>query len=203
MKMTTLCYLEKDGKYLMMHRIKKEKDVNKGKWIGVGGHVERGECPEECLEREVMEETGLTLLSYHSDSFQGNEISEDSCREGALAWVEKDRINELNLWEGDKIFLNLLREDAPFFSLKLYYEGDILRQVKLNGREQTRRPDGSWICQDTVWDASSKRFYTLSGGEPDNSTEFRNATNHTVQEFIRINNLMLNTDYCASALEEE
>ena len=166
MKMTTLCYLEKDGKYLMMHRIKKEKDVNKGKWIGVGGHVERGECPEECLEREVMEETGLTLLSYQfrgiisffaqgyedeymclytSDSFQGDEISEDSCREGELAWVEKDRIDQLNLWEGDKIFLNLLREDAPFFSLKLYYEGDILRQVKLNGREQTRRPDGSWI----------------------------------------------------------
>lgn len=149
--LTTLCYIEKDGKYLMMHRVKKQKDVNKDKWIGIGGHFEIGESPEECLLREVKEETGLSLTSfcfrgmitfhtngwppeyiclYTADQFQGN-LSE--CDEGTLEWVEKESLLSLNLWEGDKIFLRLLMEDAPFFSLKLSYEEDKLQEAVLNG----------------------------------------------------------------------
>lgn len=149
--LTTLCYIEKEDKYLMLHRVKKQKDVNKDKWIGIGGHFEEGESPEECLLREVKEEAGLSLISfsfrglitfcasgwpieymclYTADGFEG-ELTE--CDEGALEWVEKDRLMSLNLWEGDKIFLRLLLEDAPFFSLKLCYEGDILTEATLNG----------------------------------------------------------------------
>lgn len=149
--LTTLCYIEKDGKYLMMHRVKKQKDVNKDKWIGIGGHFETGESPEECLLREVKEETGLMLTRfcfrgmitfyttgwppeymclYTADQFQGN-LSE--CDEGTLEWVEKERLFSLNLWEGDKIFLRLLMENAPFFSLKLNYEEDKLKEAVLNG----------------------------------------------------------------------
>ncbi len=149
--LTTLCYIEKDEKYLMLHRVKKQKDVNKDKWIGVGGHFEEGESPEECLLREVKEETGLTLTSfsfrgiitflaegwpteymclYTADAFEGT-LTE--CEEGTLEWVEKDRIMSLNLWEGDKIFFRLLLEGAPFFSLKMSYQGDQLMEVVLNG----------------------------------------------------------------------
>ena len=152
MKMTTLCYIEKDGKYLMLHRTKKEKDINKDKWIGVGGHAEEGEGPEECLVREVKEETGLTLLSYEfrglitflcddyqpeymclytSDHFTGDLIS---CPEGNLEWVPIHRIYDLNLWEGDKIFFRLLSEHVPFFSLKLRYEKGVLMEACLNGK---------------------------------------------------------------------
>ena len=134
---STLCYIEKDGKYLMLHRTVKKKDVNKDKWIGVGGHFELGESPEECVCREVLEETGYRLTSYRfrglvtflsgdgvteymslftADGFEGEEIA---CDEGELEWVPIEKIGELNLWEGDKIFLRLLAEDAPFFSLKL------------------------------------------------------------------------------------
>ncbi len=150
--LTTLCYLEQDGKYLMMHRVSKEKDVNHGKWIGVGGHFEEGESPEDCLLREVKEETGLTLTSwrfrgivtfssagwgteymclYTADGFWG-ELMPDG-REGLLEWVPKEALEELNLWEGDKIFLRLLKEEKPFFSLKLSYEGDDLVEAVLDG----------------------------------------------------------------------
>ena len=155
--LTTLCYIEKDGKYLMLHRVKKENDVNKDKWIGIGGHFEEGESPEECLLREVKEETGLTLTSYRlrgivtfvsdrwvteymflytADDFTGKM---SPCDEGTLEWVPKKELSRLNLWEGDKIFLKLLAEDAPFFSLKLSYEGDDLVFAALDGKELTRR----------------------------------------------------------------
>lgn len=149
MKHTTLCYIEKDGCYLMLHRTKKKHDVNHDKWIGVGGKFEPNEMPEECLLREVKEETGLSLLKYRyrgiltfiangweseyihlytATEFTG-ELTE--CREGTLEWVQKDRIETLPIWEGDKIFLQLLMEDAGFFSLKLKYHGDELMESKL------------------------------------------------------------------------
>lgn len=145
-ELTTLCYIEHDDSYLMMHRTKKEKDINKDKWIGIGGHFEYGESPDECLLREVDEETGLTLTSYTArgiitfiygenvveymhlytaDGFTG-EIHE--CDEGELVWVPKEKVMELPIWEGDKIFLRLLNERKEFFSLKLVYdvEGTLL-----------------------------------------------------------------------------
>ncbi|MGN0294805.1 MAG: NUDIX hydrolase [Lachnospiraceae bacterium] len=149
--LTTLCYMEKDGKYLMLYRNKKENDVNEGKWIGIGGHFEEGESPDECLLREVYEETGLTLTSYQfrgmvtfcadgwpveymclytADGFVGE--LRDNCNEGELRWIEKEKIPDLKLWEGDRIFLKLLMEDSPFFSLKLHYVGDDLVECKLH-----------------------------------------------------------------------
>ena len=151
-QLTTLCYIEKEDCYLMLHRISKKQDINKDKWIGVGGHFETNESPEECLLREVKEETGLALTSYRfrgivtfitdgledaeymhlftADGFEGDLIP---CEEGQLEWVPKKEICNLNLWEGDKIFLQLLEEDAPFFSLKLRYEKDLLVEAVLNG----------------------------------------------------------------------
>lgn len=153
MKLSTLCYIERDDQYLMLHRITKKNDINKDKWIGVGGHFEEDESPEECLLREVKEETGYTLTSYRyrglvtfvsgsgvteymslftADGFEGEPIE---CDEGKLEWVDKDRIEELNLWEGDRIFFRLLRERQDFFSLKLVYDGgDKLVEVQLDGR---------------------------------------------------------------------
>ncbi len=150
MKMTTLCYIEKEGKYLMLHRVKKHHDINAGKWIGVGGHVENGETPEECLLREVKEETGLRLTSYRlhglvtflsdvcepelmcvftADAFDGELIE---CDEGELAWVEKSDVLALPTWEGDRVFLErLLSGDDRFFSIKLRYEGDKLVEKKI------------------------------------------------------------------------
>ncbi len=151
MRMTTLCYIERDNKYLMLHRVKKENDINKEKWIGVGGHFEEEESPEECLLREVREECGLTLTGYKfrgivtfiadnyeteymclytADKYTGS-ITE--CDEGILEWVDKDKLETLELWEGDKIFLRLIAKDVPFFSLKLRYEGDALKEAVLNG----------------------------------------------------------------------
>ncbi len=149
---TTLCYLEKDNRYLMLHRTKKEKDINKDKYIGVGGHTEHGESPEECVRREVLEETGLTMKScklrglltfviddmdeftflYTSKDFEGQEIE---CSEGELAWIDKKKVFDLPLWEGDKIFFTLLEERQDFFSLKLVYVQDVLKQAVLDGRE--------------------------------------------------------------------
>lgn len=149
MKLTTLCYIEKEDKYLMLHRVKKENDCNKDKWIGVGGKFEEGESPEECLLREVYEETGLTLTNYRfrglvtfvSDEWEGEymhlftanafegellEYAMKDCDEGELVWMPKNEIEQLNLWEGDKIFLRLLQERETFFSLKLRYEGENL-----------------------------------------------------------------------------
>lgn len=150
MKMTTLCYIEKEGKYLMLHRVKKHHDINAGKWIGVGGHVENGETPEECLLREVKEETGLRLTAYRlrglvtflsdacepelmcvftADAFDGELIE---CDEGELAWVEKSDVLALPTWEGDRVFLErLLSGDERFFSIKLRYEGDHLVEKKI------------------------------------------------------------------------
>ena len=144
MRLTTLCYIEKDGKYLMLHRTKKENDFNKDKWIGVGGKFEPDETPEECLLREVKEETGLTLESYSlrgiitfisdiyeteymylytANKFSGSLID---CNEGELVWVEKSKVPTLPLWEGDSLFLALLDEYRGFFSMKLKYRGDTL-----------------------------------------------------------------------------
>ena len=145
--LTTLCYIEKDDKYLMLHRVKKENDLNKDKWIGVGGKFEANETPEECLLREVKEETGLTLTSYQfrgiitfisdewgceymhlftADGHEGELIDKNDCNEGELVWVPKSEIKNLQLWEGDKVFLKLLEEREEFFSLKLRYEGEKL-----------------------------------------------------------------------------
>ena len=152
--LTTLCYIEKDGKYLMLHRIKKKKDINKDKWIGVGGHFEENESPEECLLREVKEETGFTLTRwklrgiitflcdcwqteymflYTADGFTGEMIT---CEEGDLEWVEKEKVYELPIWEGDKVFFRLLEERDTFFSLKLRYEQDELVECVLDGEKE-------------------------------------------------------------------
>lgn len=160
-KLSTLCYIEKDGKYLMLHRNVKENDVNEGKWIGVGGHFEKDESPEECLLREVKEETGYTLTSYRyramvtfvsgngvteymslftADGFEGEQIP---CDEGDLEWVDISRISELELWEGDLIFHRLLLERDSFFSLKLVYDGqDKLIYAALDGKPLAAFADG-------------------------------------------------------------
>lgn len=144
MKNTTLCYIEKDDAYLMLHRVKKVNDENHDKWIGVGGKFEAGESPEDCLLREVKEETGLTLTDYryrgvvtfvsdewgteymHLFTATGFEGEMATCDEGELVWVPKSEIENLNIWEGDKIFFRLLVNSNKFFSLKLQYTGDTL-----------------------------------------------------------------------------
>lgn len=153
MKNTTLCYIEQNHQYLMLHRVKKEFDENKDKWIGIGGKFEEGESPEDCLLRECLEETGLTLTQYRfrgivtfvsdewgteymhlftASEYEGNLCA---CNEGNLEWVPVEKIDTLPIWEGDKIFLRLLRENAPFFSLKLVYRGNQLAYAILNGNQ--------------------------------------------------------------------
>lgn len=161
MKNTTLCYIERDGQYLMLHRVKKEHDENRDKWIGIGGKFEDKESPEDCLLREVREETGLELTGYrycaivtfvsdrwpteymhlfHATGFRG-EIKD--CDEGELAWIDKRELYRLQQWQGDKIFLRLMDEGRPFFSLKLVYTGQTLTDAVLNGE----RLDDTWrIC---------------------------------------------------------
>ena len=155
MKNTTLCYIEKEESYLLLHRVSKKNDANKDKWIGIGGKFEDKESPEDCLLREAKEETGLTLTSYRlrgivtfvsneypteymflytADGYEG-EIG--TCKEGTLEWVKKKDMYSLNLWEGDKIFLKLLEKEYPFFSLKLSYEGDRLVSGVLDGKSLT------------------------------------------------------------------
>ena len=144
-KMTTLCYLERGEEYLLLHRTKKENDENRAKWIGVGGKFEPGESREE---------TGLTLTSWRyrglvtfvSDVWQceymhlftadGWTGEECTCDEGELRWISKQALYDLTMWQGDRIFLKLLAEDAPFFSLKLVYRGEALTEAVLNGREK-------------------------------------------------------------------
>ena len=148
--LSTLCHIVNDGKYLMMHRVKKKNDINKDKWIGVGGKFEYGESPDECLLREVKEETGLTLLDYKcrgivtfiygedvveymhvytADKYEGELIN--NCDEGELVWVPIKEIYDLPIWEGDKIFFKYIEEDREFFSLKLVYSlDDKLIEVK-------------------------------------------------------------------------
>lgn len=186
--LTTLCYIEQEDSYLMLHRIKKKQDVNKDKWIGIGGHFEAGESPEECLLREVKEETGLELTDwrfrgivtftfqtaeakeneesrnkngmvvqndvvqadmeymclYTADGFQGTLTD---CEEGTLEWVKKSEVNQLPIWEGDRIFFHLLELNQPFFSLKLDYVGERLERAVLDGKDMElfdiRREDGS------------------------------------------------------------
>ena len=153
MRNTTLCHIEKDNKYLMLHRVKKQNDLNRDKWVGIGGKFEDKESPEECNLREVREETGLTLKSarycgivtfvsdiweteymhiFHSEDFYG-EIKE--CAEGNLEWIDKDKLYNMPIWEGDKIFLRLIEDKSDFFSLKLEYEGDTLINAVLNGEK--------------------------------------------------------------------
>lgn len=152
MKNTSLCYIEREGSYLLLHRTKKVNDENHDKWIGVGGKFEEGESPEECMLREVKEETGLSLtrwryrgiVTFVSDEWGGEYMhlftadgfsgQLKSCDEGELEWVEKQRLLSLPIWEGDKIFLRLLQSDAPFFSLKLCYAKERLVSAALNGR---------------------------------------------------------------------
>ena len=151
MKKTTLCYIQKDDSYLMLHRTKKKNDINSGKWIGIGGKFLPDESEEECLLREAKEETGLTLTDYSlrgivtfisdiyedevmylyvCDGFRGHIVSD--CHEGDLKWIKKDLILSLPLWEGDRIFLRYLFEDQPFFNLRLIYKGEKLTEAFLN-----------------------------------------------------------------------
>lgn len=150
---STLCYIVKDGKVLMLHRVKKKNDINHDKWIGIGGKFEPEEAPEECILREAKEETGLTLTSWRcrgvvtflqeggegeymylftADDFTGELVE---CDEGDLQWVSMDFLDALPTWEGDRIFLNLLWQDAPFFLLTLRYQGDRLVEAVLDGKK--------------------------------------------------------------------
>jgi 8-oxo-dGTP diphosphatase len=154
--LTTLCYIERDDSYLMMHRISKKDDLSKDKWLGVGGHFEDDESPEECIKREIYEETGYVipmkdikyraivtfisergdyeLMSLFTTDCPGGEPKE--CSEGKLEWVKKKDVYGLNLWEGDKIFFRLLEESDKFFSLKMVYDKeDRLVEAVLNGEE--------------------------------------------------------------------
>ena len=149
---STLCYLERGDEYLMLHRVKKKNDLNRDKWIGVGGKCEEGESPEDCVLRETREETGLTLTDFRYRglvTFVSDQAPTEymhlftasawtgtphPCGEGDLAWIKKADLLSLPLWEGDRIFLRLLEEDAPFFSLKLRYQGDKLAAAALNGK---------------------------------------------------------------------
>ena len=152
MKRTTLCYISSGEQLLMLHRNKKKNDENAEKYIGLGGHFEEGETPEECMLREIYEESGLTLTDYryrgivcfHSDIYDDEEMhlftatvppleSIPGCSEGTLILVTKEKLFSLNMWEGDRIFLNLLFSDADFFKLSLRYEGENLREAVLNG----------------------------------------------------------------------
>lgn len=160
---TTLCYITRGDEVLMLHRVKKQNDINKDKWIGIGGKFEEGETPDECLLREAWEETGLTLTEWKcrgvvtfltdelsqgefmylftSDSFSG-ELK--TCDEGDLQWVSRKFLDDLPKWEGDAIFLELLWEDAPFFLLKLRYEGSTLKEAVLNGKTLNKSLQGRW-----------------------------------------------------------
>ena len=152
---TTLCYLQEKNRVLMLHRVKKEHDVNEGKWIGIGGKLEEGENPQECMLREFREETGLTLTSWQyrgivnfqsedwkermylftADAYEGQ--LNENCAEGDLCWMERDNLMNLSLWEGDRVFLSLLEKGEPLFVLDLHYSGENLIRAVLNGCEMS------------------------------------------------------------------
>ncbi len=159
MLQTTLCYLIRDGKTLMLHRVKKKNDVNRDKWIGIGGKFEHGECPEECMRREFREETGLTLTDaayrgivtflsgdwceyMHLFTATQAEGVMTPCDEGTLEWIAWEKLPGLPIWEGDKVFLRLLETRERFFSLKLVYDGERLSRVLLDGRTLSREEWG-------------------------------------------------------------
>lgn len=152
MKQTTLCYLDNGTQYLLLHRVKKQNDASHDKWIGVGGKCEADESPDECMIREVKEETGFDVMEWRyrgivtfisdiwpceymhlfsATRWSGEEIA---CNEGDLQWIDKDKIFDYPTWQGDRIFLQQILSDAPFFSLKLVYQGDDLVAAKLNGK---------------------------------------------------------------------
>ena len=162
---TTLCYITRGNDVLMLHRVKKKNDINKDKWIGIGGKFEAGESPDECLLREAKEETGLTLTNwccrgvvtflcegiegeymylFTADAFAG---TLKTCDEGDLQWVSREFLGSLPKWEGDEIFLRLLWEDAPFFLLTLRYRGSQLLEAVLNGETMKKTGSGQWITQ--------------------------------------------------------
>ena len=160
---TTLCYITRGQEVLMLHRVKKRNDLNKDKWIGIGGKFEGEETPDECLLREALEETGLTLTSWRcrgvvtflSDTYEGEfmylftadgfEGQLKECREGDLQWVSREFLDSLPKWEGDRLFLELLWQDAPFFLMKLRYRGDCLVEAVLDGRMLERDNTGRWL----------------------------------------------------------
>lgn len=166
---TTLCYITRGQDVLMLHRVKKQNDINRDKWIGIGGKFEEGESPDQCLLREAWEETGLTLTAWRcrgivtfltdgpydgeymylftADGFTG---SLKPCQEGELAWVSRDFLDSLPKWEGDAIFLELLWRDAPFFLLTLRYRGDRLESAVLDGQNLSKAADGRWTIPGKV-----------------------------------------------------
>lgn len=157
MRLTTLCYIEENEKYLMLLRNKKSNDINENKYIGIGGKLEKDESPDECIIREAYEETGLNItgfkmrgiITFVNSQFETEYMYLYTCRdftgklkecnEGDLVWVDKDKVLDLNLWEGDKVFLKMLIDDIEeFFSLKLVYQGEILKEVKINGKRYVK-----------------------------------------------------------------
>ena len=160
---TTLCYITRGQDVLMLHRVKKQNDLNKDKWIGIGGKFAGEETPDECLLREALEETGLTLTSWRcrgvvtflSDTYEGEfmylftadgfEGQLKECQEGDLQWISREFLDSLPKWEGDRLFLELLWADAPFFLMKLRYEGDRLVEATLDGKPLQKDNTGRWL----------------------------------------------------------
>ena len=185
----TLCYLEKDDKFLMLHRTKKENDVNKGKWIGVGGKLEKDETPLQCIKREIKEETGFDahdleyrglvvfnyndnppeyMFVYNCKNFSGEIL--DNCKEGVLKWIDKNELFDLNIWEGDRIFLSLILNNSPFFYLTLNYNNDKLISHELEFKDDGYSVFEVFIPEDYINNVISSlgRYNLLKEGNYDN-----------------------------------